>query len=195
MAINALNIPTGIGPLSTSASLSNANSLSNNSSWNKSYSGLGSGWTNWSGNTVQPLLSGVLGNYPNFINSAYNDASSGINAVAQSQLAPAMQGVINKLASRGMINSSVAGDAMSKTASGILDSLLSNQTSLNANRAGALAQYPSLLMNAAQLGQYSSGTGGANATSTSSSLSNSSSSSSDTSTPYRIMASLLSGMM
>ena len=155
MAINALSIPNNVGPTS--------------------YSGFGSGWQNWSQNTVQPVLSNLLGNYEGFVNNAYGNATNGMQQFAQNQMAPAAQSVINNLAGRGMINSSVAGDTMSKTLSNIANQAQGYQAQMAGSQANAMMQLPTFATNLAQFGQYSNST--------------------DNSTPYRIMASLLSGMM
>jgi hypothetical protein len=64
---------------------------------------------------------------------------------------------------------------MSKAGTGVLNNLLGYGASLQGQKAAALANMPNMLGGIAQLGQYSSST--------------------DNSTPYRIMATLLSGMM
>jgi hypothetical protein len=156
MAINALNIPTNVGP--------------------QSYSGLGSAYQGFNTDTVIPLLQKLLGGYSGNVNSAYDNASSGLGALTKNTITPAIQQVINSLAGKNMLNSSVASDTMSNTISGLSNNLLSNQTSLAGDKASALTTgYNNLLTNAAGLGQYSSST--------------------DNSTPYKIMAQLLQSMM
>ena len=121
----------------------------------QSYSGMGQGWTNWSQNTAQPVLSNLLNNYNSTVNSNYAGASNGIGQFAQTQMQPAVQNTLNTLNANGVLNSSVAGDALSKTMLGVA----SNAQGLNANmetgRVNALNQLPALTTNAAQLGQYS----------------------------------------
>ena len=155
MAISALTIPTNIGPTS--------------------YTGLGSSWQDFSANTVQPVLANLVSNYPQFMNKTYDDATAGLGKVATAQLQPALQGALNSLAGRNMINSSVASDTMSKAGTGVLNNLLGYGASLQGQKAAALANMPNMLGGIAQLGQYSSST--------------------DNSVPYEIMATLLSGMM
>ena len=156
MAINALSIPTGVGPTS--------------------YSGLGQGYQSFTNNSVIPLLQSLLSGYQGNVNSAYNNASSGLGTLTKQTITPAIQSVINTMAGKNMLNSSVAGDAISGVASNIGTSLLGNQLTLAGNKANALTSgYDDTLLKAANLGQYST--------------------SSDTSTPYRIMASLIQSMM
>jgi hypothetical protein len=156
MAINALTIPTNIGP--------------------QSYSGLGSGYQDFSSNTVMPLLQKLLSGYSGTVNQAYGDTTAGLGTLTKNTITPAIQNVINSMAGKNMLNSSVASDAIGTAASNIGTSLLGNQTSLAGNQANALTTgYGSLLGNSAQLGQYSSA--------------------SNNSTPYQIMASLIQSMM
>lgn len=156
MAINALNIPTNIGP--------------------QSYSGLGSAFQNFSSSSVMPLLQSLLSNYSGNVNSAYDSANAGLGTLTKNTVTPAIQNVINSMAGKNMLNSTVASDAIGNTASNIGTSLLGNQASLAGNKANALTTgYGNLLTSAAGLGNYSTA--------------------SNNSTPYQIMANLLSGMM
>lgn len=156
MAINALNIPTNIG-------------LSK-------YTGLGSGYQGFSNNTVMPLLQKLLSGYSGNVNSAYSNATSGLGTITKNTITPAIQSVIDRLAGKNMLNSSVASDTMSGTISDLTNNLFSNQVGLAQNKVSALTSgYNDLLTGSAGLGRYSSD--------------------SDTSTPYQIMASLLQSMM
>lgn len=154
MAINALTIPTSAMPVSSS------------------YSGMGQGWQNFS-QQQQPILSKLLSSFGNF-SQPYGQAANSTTQYMNSQLMPSIQGVLNKLTARGVLNSSVASDALSKTATGLGGEALGAQASQMGN---AASQYAPALFSGAQLGQYST------------------SSSKDASAPYRIMAQLLSGMM
>lgn len=93
MAINALSIPTGVGPTS--------------------YSGLGQGYQSFNNNSVIPLLQSLLSGYQGNVNSAYGNATSGLGTFAKQTITPAIQSVINTMAGKNMLNSSVAGDAIS----------------------------------------------------------------------------------
>ena len=150
-----MNIPTNVGP--------------------QSYSGLGAGWQNWTNNTVQPVLTNLLNNYQGIVGQGYDNAAAGLANFSTNQMRPAIQSTINNLAGRGMINSSVAGGALSDVISKMAGTTQGYQANLMSQKANAQAQMPNFAGNMAQLGQYSS--------------------SSDNSTPYRIFASLLSGMM
>lgn len=157
MAISALNIPSNL-------------------QGNWSYSGMGQPYQDFTTNTVMPTLSNLIGNYQTTTNQAYDDASSGIGTLTKNALTPAIQSTINSLAGRGMINSSVAGDALSKTASNVANSVLASQQDLATNRANAMTSgYSDLLTNLAELGRYSQ--------------------SGNDATSYQIMANLLSGLM
>lgn len=155
MAINAMNIPTNVGP--------------------QSYSGLGAGWQNWNTNTVQPVLTNLLNNYQGIVGQGYDNAAAGIANFSTQQMQPAIQSTINNLSGRGMLNSSVASGTISDVISKLAGNAQGYQANLMGQKANAQAQMPGFASNLAQLGQYSS--------------------SSDNSTPYKIFASLLSGMM
>lgn len=156
MATNVLDIPTNVGPTS--------------------YSGLGAGYQDFSSGEVLPLLSKLLSGYKGNVNDAYSNASAGLGTLTKNTLTPAIQSVINGLAGKNMINSSVAGDTMTGTIGNLTKDLFANQTDMAQNKAKALTtDYGSLLTNTAGLGTYSA--------------------SSDNSTAYKIMAQLLQGLM
>ena len=119
-----------------------------------SYSGLGSVWQNFGANQA-PKLESWLNNYDTNVNTAYNQASQGAGNVLSSQIAPAIQQNINGLAGRGMLNSTVAGDVMSKTMTGLAGNHQANAMNLNANRASALLDLGKQLMAGGAMGQYS----------------------------------------
>lgn len=119
-----------------------------------SYSGLGSVWQNFSANQA-PKLESWLNNYDTNVNTAYNQASQGVGNVLSNQIAPAIQQNINGLAGRGMLNSSVAGDVMSKTMTGLAGNQQTNAMNLNAGRASALLDLGKQLMAGGAMGQYS----------------------------------------
>ena len=119
-----------------------------------SYSGLGSVWQQFGANQA-PKLEGWLNNYDTNVNTAYNQASQGVGNVLSNQISPAIQQNINGLAGRGMLNSSVAGDVMSKTMTGLAGNHQANAMNLNAGRASALLDLGKQLMAGGSLGQYS----------------------------------------
>lgn len=153
MAVNSLTIPTNAMPTSSS------------------YSGMGGAWQNLSQNKILPIIQQLTSSFSNYA-QPFNAANTASTQYMENQLMPSMQGVLNKLAGRGMINSSVASDALSKTAAQMGGQALG----MNANLMGnAAVNYGNTLMNAAQMGQYST------------------SQSKDSSAPWRILASILSG--
>lgn len=128
----------------------------------------------------QPLGgSGTDGPWTHFvcavnINSAYDSANQGIGSLAKTQLAPAVQSTLNGLAGRGMLNSSVAADALKGTMSNINTQLLNSATNLNASRAGSLADFGKQLLAGGAMGQYSETT--------------------NQLAPYELMANLIQGL-
>lgn len=155
MAIEALSIPTNLYPTS--------------------YSGMGEGWQNFSQNQAMPILSSLLSNYPGYIDNTYNTASTGLANFTSNQLQPAIQSTLNGLAGRNMINSSVAGDALSKTLTGLAGNMQGYQANLAADAAKAKMAYPSFALNAANTGQHSTST--------------------NPLAPYQMMADLIARMM
>jgi hypothetical protein len=156
MATSVLDIPTNVGP--------------------SSYGGLGAGYQGFMGNDLLPLLQQLVSGYATNVDKAYNNANTSLGTITRNTITPAIQSTINGLAGRNMINSSVAGDAMSKTISNLSSDLLNKQAGISANKATALTSgYGDLLTNLANLGRYQT--------------------SGDTSTPYQIMANLLQSMM
>lgn len=156
MAISVLDIPTNIGLTK--------------------YTGLGAGYTNFTNNNLLPLLQQLVSGYATNVDKAYNNANTSLGTITRNTITPAIQSTINNLAGRNMINSSVAGDTMSKTISSLSSDLLNKQAGIASNKATALTTgYGDLLTNLTGLGQYRT--------------------ESDTSIPYQIMANLLRSMM
>lgn len=140
-----------------------------------SYSGMGSSWQDFSQNQALPAVQNMLTQYPDFINQAWGNANSGMQQFAQNTLKPAMQTTINGLNSKGMLDSSVASDALAQTMSNVGTQLLGYSANNEAAKASMLGQYPDYLNSTAGLGQYSE--------------------SSDPSKPYATMASLISMLL
>jgi len=137
------------------------------------YSGLGQAWTGFSQNQVMPLLSRLVGSFGAYA-EPYNQAGQMTAQYMTNQLLPSIQGVLNRLAGRGMLQSSVASDALAKTAATLGGQALGAQAGL----LGSAAQnYGESLFKAAELGRYST------------------QSSQDPSAPYRVIADLLNSLL
>lgn len=142
---------------------------------------------NWNSPFMQallPQLNNSLNQLPSTLDNMQRTLQDQQTNLARQSLGPqALQGTLNNLAANGMINSSVAGDALSKTASTIMQDVLNRgYESALAGQQARLA-LPSALAGVAQLGQESS----------SSSRSSASSSSSNPLAPYELAASILQG--
>jgi len=74
------------------------------------------------------------------INTAYSDAQDYLPHLYQQRLQPQMQQGMNQLASRGMIDSSVAGTAMGQVNRNISQDILGQQAAMEQARAQALQQ-------------------------------------------------------
>ena len=138
-----------------------------------SYNGLGSIWKNAS-QSLAPQFTDFYSNYNNNVNNAFNQAQGGIQGVLSNQIAPAIQGNINNLAGRNMLNSSVASDTLSKTMTGITNNQQAQNTALNTARMTSLLDLGKQLMSGAGLSQYSEN--------------------SNPLAPYQMMAELIQGM-
>jgi hypothetical protein len=162
------NIPTNIGPSTSSTS--------------SAYSGLGPAWSNWNNSTIQPILSNLAQNYKSNVNSAYDQAGNAATQYASTQMSPVIQNIINQLSANGVLNSSVAGEAIGQGAAKVGEQAQQFNAGNEANRANALTTgQNSFMTGLAGLGQYSQSGG--------------TSQSSDTSTPYELMTRLLMGSM
>ena len=100
------------------------------------------------------------------IEQGYGGAISDIGKTYQNRLQPALQQSMNDLGRRGMLNSKVAGETMAGTARGIGQDVVGQQAQLQLAKQLQLAQlaqeqgqgnyqYPQLLSNLLQQGQYS----------------------------------------
>lgn len=128
-------------------------------------------------NKLLPTLESTFTNYPGqrqaYYNQArgditqgFNDASTNLQSTFTQNLKPALQNVLNQLASRNMINSSVAGDTMAQASRGVMQDIFGKQAEFDLAKQAALAdiaktegtemsKYPTLLTDLARLGQYS----------------------------------------
>lgn len=119
------------------------------------YSGMGAPWQNFSQGTAMPVIGNLLKNWPGTVNQAYSGATEGMKEFAGSQMMPAMQDVINNLAGRNILNSSVASDTLSKAGTDIIGKLMGYQSQLGMNQANAMMQLPQFASDVAKMGQYS----------------------------------------
>ena len=123
-----------------------------------------------------PQLQSTMQNYPaqtsQFYNQSRDDITKGFDTAIkdvgktfQTTLNPALQNTFNALGKRGMLNSSVAGNALSGTAKGIGADVMGQQSQLNLAKMLALSQlsskqgdaasiFPQLLTNLLGQGQY-----------------------------------------
>lgn len=99
------------------------------------------------------------------VGKGFDTAIGNLGKTYQKALQPALQQTLNDLAKRGMLNSSVAGEAMSGTAKGIGESILDKQSSLELAKQTGLSniaqqegqgmyQFPQLLSNLLSQGRY-----------------------------------------
>jgi len=120
----------------------------------------GMDWGSDFGQTLSPLLQQSAQQLPGLLSGISPAIQGQYSSLMKQALGPeAFQGTLNQLANKNMLNSSVAGDAMSKTASNIATQV-GNQ-GYNSLLQGLLAQtqLPSQLGNLGQLLQTSQSSG------------------------------------
>jgi len=153
---------------SQSSSQNQAASLSQqsgaSSAFNQSFSGLNEADRSQLMGAVLPMLVQQVGNLPQTIDDYVGNAANMYEGQARTLMGDAMQGLLNNLAGRNMLNSSVAGDAISKTMGQIFPTFADKTYQAGMEGANMRLQMPQILGNLAQLGQFSTGLGGSQST-------------------------------
>jgi len=153
---------------SQSSSQNQAASLSQqsgaSSAFNQSFSGLNEADRSQLMGAVLPMLVQQVGNLPKNIDDYVTNAANMYEGQARTLMGDAMQGLMNNLAGRNMLNSSVAGDAISKTMAQIFPTFADKTFQAGMEGANMRLQMPQILGNLAQLGQFSTGLGGSQST-------------------------------
>jgi len=98
-------------------------------------SGAGKAW-----NQAKNQVQGQGQDLTQGINTAYTDAGNYLPYMMQSQLKPQLQSGLNSLGSRGMLDSSIAGDVLSQASKGVMSDIMAQQAALSGQKAGALSQ-------------------------------------------------------
>ncbi len=161
--------------------------FSSSSSQNGSFSGSNSG-INWDSPFMQalmPQLQSSIQAMPGLLDNYQQTVQDQQANLARTALGPeAFQGTMNDLASRGMLNSSVASDAISKAAQNIMQQVLTNGFQASTDALTNKLNYPTALGRLAQLGQEGSSFG----------FSFGQSQSSDPLQPYQLASNMIMGM-
>jgi len=108
---------------------------------------------------ILPSLVSSAQNLPQNISNYVGNANQMYQQQSRRALEEAMPGVLNNLAARNMLNSSVASDAVSKTAQQIIPYFADKTMQAGMDAAQMQMNVPSILSNLAALGQYSTGMG------------------------------------
>jgi hypothetical protein len=117
------------------------------------YSGMGQPWQDFSTQKIMPIIQQLLqGGAGGYRNQVYGNAIGNVGNMATTMMKPAIQNVINSLSGRNMINSTVAGDTMSKAMTDVATPIMGYQAGLESQ---AASEYPKLLQGLAGMGQYS----------------------------------------
>ena len=120
-----------------------------------SYSGLPEGYRDSFLNTLMPKLNEGINNYNTNIDTAYNLADQRALSTAKKSMREGAGSILNNLANRNVLNSTVASDALSKGMSDISNQAADRSYQAGSAAAAMKANYPSVLGNLAQLGSYS----------------------------------------
>ena len=201
-ATNGLTIPENTYPWSESSSNNSSNSsYSNNSNSNssgQSFSGLPQEYgTSILQNTV-PTMNNLVKNYPEYAQQAMDDSMNSYSSLMKSAYQSIMPSVLNELASKNVLGSSVASDAIGNAANTVMSAIEPQAYNSSSNYFNTMAQAPSMLGQLAQLGQYSESDNQSTSTSSgggsSSSSGTSSSYTEDKTKPYEILYNLIGKM-
>lgn len=119
----------------------------------KSYSGIGPEATGMLSSLIPQVKEAAL-QYPETVKGGYGQAISDVGKSYGRTLQPQLQQILNNLAKRNVISSSVAGEALGGAARGVASDVIGQQANLGFAREQALAQYPQLLTNLLGQGRY-----------------------------------------
>ena len=199
---NGLTIPEGTYPWSKSSSnnASNSSTSSNSSgqSSGNSFSGLPQEYgTSILQNTV-PTMNNLVKNYPQYAQQAMDDSMNSYGSLMKSAYQSVLPSVLNDLAGKNVLNSSVASDAIGNAANTVMSAIEPQAYNASANYFNTMANAPTMLGNIAQLGQYSESanqsTNQSSSSGTSSSTGTSESYTEDQTKPYEILYNLIGKM-
>ena len=149
----------GLFPTATSVgqSGSQGTAQSNTSGTSENYSGLDAQYRTGILSSVLPQLQASLANF-NQVPAQYADSASRLYGnLSRQALDQSLPEILQQLASRGMLNSSVGSDAISNAAMQIIPQFANQGYQAQMNAGQMQMQIPSILATLAQLGQYSQG--------------------------------------
>jgi hypothetical protein len=169
---------------SQSASTSSGQSLSGNNS----FSGLDAKNRNKVLESTIPKLVDSVNNYESNIDKSTGAAQEMFNSQSRNTIRNNLQGILNNLASKNMLNSSVASDSIGNSMSNLARTGAEKGFEAAMTGAALKAQLPQLLGNLINLGKYSEGQGFGSSTNQSQSNSSSFGQSSNPLEPYQLLA-------
>jgi len=162
-------------------------SRSTSTGGNQSFSGLAGDYGEKFLDKLMPQLQDEIGDYKSNINNWATGAKAGINKMATDNIRPAMGNMLEMLASRNMINSSMLPDTMKKMAAGTVEGVGNQMFNIDNSAAQQQMALLPLLGQLAELGKESRGQ--------SVQKSESRSQTADPLEPYRLMADMYKSMM
>lgn len=152
---NGFTFPKGedIFPFSSSSSSGGSQQSASSSSQSRSYSGLPTQYRDELLSAVMPSLSGGVQNMEQNIDDYTNQAYSRYQQQMQNMLRETMPQAISNLSQRGILDSSVASDTLSKLKAQIMNSIGDKMFQAGMTGSQMKVAMPQILGNIAQLGQ------------------------------------------
>lgn len=196
---SGLTIPEGTYPKSTSSSNSSSSgqtsSNSASQSTGESFSGLPQEYGESILQNTVPTLNNLVANYPQYAQQAMDDSMNSYSSLMKSAYQTMMPSVLNDLASKNVLGSSVASDAIGNVANSVMSAIEPQAYNASANYFNTMANAPTMLGNIANLGQYSQSNNQSSSNSSSSGTTSSNSTSEslteDPTKPYEILYDLI----
>ena len=123
--------------------------------YSSSYSGIGADNQSELMGAVLPQLTNSMTNYRSDIDKSTKAAQEGFTSMNKQAMTSGLQSILNNLASRGMLNSSVASDTISKGMTDITNTNSDKYFQAAMQNAVMKAEEPTMLAKIASLGSYS----------------------------------------
>lgn len=123
--------------------------------YSKSYSGIGSVYQKELMDSILPQLKASFQNYGANIDKSTKAAQEGFTSMNKRAMTSGLQDILNNLSNRGMLNSSVASDAISKGMTDLTSANSDKAFQAAMQNAILKAEEPQLLARIASLGNYS----------------------------------------
>ena len=157
-----------------SGNLAQSGSSSSSSSKSKQYSGLPSKWRDYALKTTLPMMGSIMGDLPQYVDQWANQGLMKYQQQLNNAVKTALPGMVNQLANRGVLSSTVASDAIGNMMNKAMQDFAQKGYDTAAKTAQLKFQIPLMAGQlASSLGRYSKGQSSSGSSSSSSSYDNS----------------------